>query len=100
MNPMHAATNYNAQCGEKLALGGLFLMWLFYHLECGAFGPNPLPPRALKDAVQKIDPGYCIDAPETLPAGGMTAFEAPPCDDDDEPVWLPEMLTVERDSYV
>lgn len=97
MNPMHNSSFYSARAVDSTALGAMLLLSLFERLQCGICGPNPLPARALKTAVQVIDPGYCLDAPESIPAGGMGNFQLPPDDDLDEPVWLAEMLTCERE---
>lgn len=97
MNPMHNSNFYSARAGKATALGAILLLNLFDRLQCGICGPNPIAPRALTTAVQVIDPGYCLDAPDGLPAGGMGNFQLPPDDDLDEPAWLPEMLTCERE---
>ena len=89
--------NYNATDGDKCGLGALLLLWLFDRVGCGICGPNPVPSRMLTDAVQKIDPGYCIDAPDVMPAGGMGNFSLPTYDDWEEPFWLPEQLLADRE---
>jgi hypothetical protein len=43
------------------------------------------------------DYGYCIDAPETLPAGGCYGLDLPQFEPDDKPQYMPAQLTVERD---
>lgn len=96
MNPMHDPEQYNASQGNACGLGAILLLNLFARLQCGVCGPNPPPGRKLTTAVQIIDPGYCLDAPEVLPAGGMSNFEAPPCGDDDPPMWLAEQQLCER----
>ena len=74
-NPTHDLSVHN-QWGERyIFMGAMLVMWMFGKLRCGIAGPNPLPGRALIDAVQKIDPGYCIDAPDTFPAGGMLYYD-------------------------
>lgn len=93
-NPTHDLSVHN-QWGERyIFMGAMLVTWMFGKLRCGIAGPNPLPGRALTDAVQKIDPGYCLDAPDTFPAGGMRSdsveFE------DDGPIAVPMQLTVER----
>ena len=97
MNPLHDPKNYSIVSADRVAMGALMLMWLFDRLQCGICGPLPLPGRKLADAVQKIDPGYCIDAPEAMPAGGMTNFQVPPDADDEPPMWLGEQLLCERE---
>ena len=96
MNPMHNPEGYRVDNAKAFPLGSLLLLWLFDRMQCGIAGPNPLPPRALKEAVQKIDPGYCLDAPDAMPAGGMANFLAPRCGDDEPPMWLPEQQLCER----
>lgn len=93
---MHDPKQYSARSGDSCGLGLLLLLWLFDRLECGICGPNPLPPRSLKTAVQVIDPGYCLDAPESMPAGGMTNFSLPPDEPGEPPQWLPEQQLCER----
>lgn len=97
MNPLHDPRNYSASHGNACGLGAILLLNLFDRLQCGICGPNPLPGRKLTNAVQLIDPGYCIDAPEAMPAGGMGNFSLPP--DDEPPMWLPEQLLCEREAY-
>jgi len=96
MNPLHDPRNYSARAGDRLGLGAILLMNLFERLQCGICGDSPLPRRSLKDAVQKIDPGYCIDAPDVMPAGGMFSMQCAPFPDDEEQ-WIPEQLIVERE---
>lgn len=98
MNPLHDPRNYSASCGASCGLGALLLMWLFDRLECGICGPNPTPDRKLTTAVQVIDPGYCLDAPDAMPAGGMGNFSMPPFEDGEPPMWLPEQLLCERET--
>lgn len=97
MNPMHDPSGYSALTAERLGLGAILLLNLFERLKCGICGPNPIPPRSLKTAVQVIDPGYCLDAPEAMPAGGMSNFELPPDGPDDPPMWLAEQQLCERE---
>ena len=97
MNPLHDPDNYRLGSGGHFSLGCLMLMWLFDRLQCGIWGPNPLPGRSLIDAVQRIDPGYCLDAPGAMPAGGMNNFQVPPDPDDEQPMWLSEQLLCERE---
>lgn len=94
---MHDPASYSVRAADRCGLGAILLLNLFERLKCGICGPNPIPPRPLKTAAQVIDPGYCLDAPEAMPAGGMGNFQLPPDDDLDEPAWLPEMLTCERE---
>ncbi len=96
MNPLHRPENYSARSGARFGLGSILLLNLFERLQCGICGPNPIPPRPLKTAVQMIDPGYCLDAPEAMPAGGMSNFEVPPDGSDDPPMWLTEQQLCER----
>lgn len=96
MNPMHDPRQYSATAADSCRLGALLLLWLLDRLECGICGPNPLPPRSLKTAVQVIDPGYCLDAPDAMPAGGMANFSLPPDEPDEPPQWLPEQQLCER----
>jgi len=93
-NPMHNAENYSARTGDRCGLGAILLLNLFTRLECGICGPNKPPSRKLTTAVQVIDPGYCLDAPDAMPAGGMGNFLCPP--DDEPPMWLPEQLICDR----
>ena len=97
MNPLHRPENYSASHGNACGLGAVLLLNLFERLQCGICGPNPLPSKKITHAVQVIDPGYCLDAPEVMPAGGMSNFSLPPCDDDDPPMWLPEQQLCERE---
>lgn len=97
MNPLHGSENYSATQGDACGLGAILLLNLFERLQCGICGPNPLPGKKLTHAVQVIDPGYCLDAPEVMPAGGMSNFEVPPCCDDEPPLWLPEQQLCERE---
>ena len=96
MNPLHDPSAYSASHGNARGLGAILLLNLFSRLQCGICGTNPLPGRKLTTAVQVIDPGYCIDAPEVMPAGGMGNFSTPPYSDDEPPFWLPEQLLCER----
>lgn len=57
----------------------------------GRSGPGE---RRLLDAV-RIDAGYCIDAPDELPAGGC-ASETADLGDGDPPVGFAVQLTVQR----
>ena len=95
-NPIHAADNYDARTGDRCGLGAILLLNLFDRMQCGICGPNPLPGRHLTNVVQLIDPGYCIDAPDAMPAGGMKSISLPPCGDDDPPMWVPEQQICER----
>jgi hypothetical protein len=97
VNPMHDPSQYNARAGNAMGLGAILLLNLFERLQCGICGPNPVPGRKLTSAVQAIDPGYCLDAPEAMPAGGMANFSMPPFDDDDPPMWLPEQQLCNRE---
>lgn len=76
---------------ERVGLEALLMLDLFQRLKCGICGPNPLPGKAITDAT-RIDAGYALDAPEVMPAGGMTSFTF---DDDLGP--LPEELMVYRE---
>lgn len=93
---MHDPKNYSASHGNACGLGAILLLNLFERLKCGICGPYPLPGMKIAHAVQVIDPGYCLDAPDVMPAGGMSNFQVPPCDDDDPPMWLPEQQLCER----
>lgn len=98
MNPLHTQDGLPSLIGvERTGLSMILLLNLFDRLQCGICGDKPLPSRKLIEAAQSIDPGYCLDAPESLPSGGMANFEVPPCGDDDPPMWLPEMMTCERE---
>ena len=97
MNPLHDAENYSAAQGNACGLGAILLLNLFERLQCGICGPGPLPGKKLTYAVQVIDPGYCLDAPGVMPAGGMSNFEAPPFGDEESPLWLPEQQLCERE---
>lgn len=90
--------NYNMHQGEwhrlpreSFWLGAIFLSEAFYRLKCGICGSNPVPDRRFIDGCCWIEPGYCLDAPELLPAGGMGSFSLQ--DDSDS---IPEQLTWER----
>ena len=96
MNPLHDPRQYSASHVVSIGLGAILLLNLFYRLQCGICGPNPIPGRELKTAVLAIDPGYCLDAPEAIPAGGMRNFSLAPCEDGDAPEWLPEQQLCER----
>ena len=96
MNPLHDPRNYSLHGADRFGLGALFLLNLFDRLKCGICGPNPIPGRPLKTAVQVIDPGYCIDAPDALPAGGMSNFSLPPDGDGEPPQRLAEQQLCER----
>ena len=92
-NPTHDLSVHN-QWGERyIFMGAMLVMWMFRKLGCGTAGPNPLPGRALTDAVQKIDPGYCLDAPDTIPAGGMRSDSV---EFDDDLIAVPMQLMIER----
>lgn len=93
-NPTHDLSVHNQWSLQRLCLGALMVTWMFGKLRCGIAGPNPLPGRALTDAVQKIDPGYCIDAPDTFPAGGMRSDSV---EFDDDLIAVPMQLTIERE---
>ena len=97
MNPLHRPENYSVSHGNTCGLGAVLLLNLFERLQCGICGPNPLPGRKITHAAQVIDPGYCLDAPEVMPAGGMSNFSLPPCGDDEPPMWLPEQQLCERE---
>lgn len=92
MRELHDPKNYSVYSAERCGLGAIFLLNLFDRLKCGICGPNPIPSRPLKTAVQVIDPGYCIDAPEAMPAGGMGNFTLQDMDEG-----LPEQLLADRD---
>lgn len=96
MNPMHDPASYNVCAADRCGLGAILLLNLFERLQCGICGPNPLPGRKLTSATQVIDPGYCLDAPEAMPAGGMSNFQVPPDGSDDPPMWLAEQQLCER----
>jgi hypothetical protein len=96
MNPMHRAENYSASYGTSCGLGAIFLLNLYDRLGCGICGPNKLPSKKLTTAVQVIDPGYCIDATDSMPAGGMGNFQVPPLCAEEPPMWLPEQQICER----
>ena len=98
MNRMHDPRNYRVNEG-RFSLGAILLLNLFSRVQCGICGPNPLPSRELTTATQVIDPGYCLDAPDVMPAGGMAAFEVD-LSDGDPPVALPEQLLVYRSDGV
>lgn len=70
--------------------GATLLFDYFSKLKCGIFGPNKVPKRQLIDAIW-IDGGYALDAPEMIPAGGMTTFMI---QDDVDP--MGEQLIVSR----
>lgn len=56
----------------------------------------PKPSKALRDAL-RIDIGYCLDAPEVMPAGGCFGFS----DEELEAEYgiaIPEQLTFDRES--
>lgn len=97
MNPLHDPRGYSLHGADRVGLGAILLLNLFSRLECGICGPNPIPDRKLKTAVQVIDPGYCIDAPEAIPAGGMRNFSLAPYEEGEPPQWLPEQLLCERE---
>jgi hypothetical protein len=96
MNLLHNPEDYDIRTGPRLALGMILLMEFFDRAECGIFGKKKVPYQKVIDATQKIDPGYCIDAPEVMPAGGMSNFQVPPCDDSEPEFWLPEQMVCER----
>lgn len=100
MNPLHDPRGYSLHSADRLALGAVLLFNLFSRLGCGICGPNPVPDRKLTAAVQMVDPGYCIDAPEVMPAGGMGNFSLPPCEEGEEPQWLAEQLLCERENSI
>jgi hypothetical protein len=59
----------------------------------GAFGRLPKP---ISDDAFSMG-GYCLDAPEVMPGGGMFYDEfAPP--EDGEPQWIPSQFIVYRES--
>lgn len=97
MNYLHSPENYSATSVNAIGLGVTLLLNLFDRLDCGIFGSGDIPDRRLTTAVRGIDPGYCLDAPEVMPAGGMSNFELPPYSDDDPPMWLAEQQLCNRD---
>jgi hypothetical protein len=58
-------------------------------------GYGSLAPKHLLRAAWD-DHGYCIDAPQTMPAGGCYGLDLPPLGDDETPSYMPAQLTVER----
>jgi hypothetical protein len=88
-NPLHDPANHSVH-GLSFGLGAVLMCNYFDRLKCGIFGPNEVPSCAFTDAVW-IEAGYAIDAPEEMPAGGMTSYTTP---DDDEAI--PEQLLAAR----
>lgn len=73
-------------------LGSILLMELFQRLKAGIFGGGPSPARCLTEDCAHATQ-YCLDAPETLPAGGMTVYSFGP----DEDEWCPVQMTTTRE---
>jgi hypothetical protein len=90
MNHLHDPETYRID-GMHSGLGARLMLSYFTRLECGICGPKPLPGRRFTDAVW-IDAGYSIDAPESMPAGGMRTFTIA-----DDPDPIPEQFTVDRE---
>lgn len=90
MNPMHDPETYRID-GMHTGLGALLMLSYFTRLRCGICGPNDLPGRPFTDSVW-IEAGYSLDAPESMPAGGMRTFMIA---DDPDPV--PEQMLAERE---
>lgn len=72
---------------QREFIGILVFMELHNRIHKGKFGKVP---RALSDDAFKIG-GYCIDAPDSLPAGGMVSMQL------DETTWCPTQITSERE---
>lgn len=89
---LHDPRQHSVVTLDRLVLGSLFLLELYRRLKCGICGPAELPDRRLSGPVQLVDPGYCLDAPTTMPAGGMGSFML-----QDHPDALPEMLLCSRE---
>lgn len=87
-NPMHLGEN-NSLNGLHGGVGAVLLCELFGRMRWGIFGGGKSD-RRLADATW-IDAGYSIDAPETLPAGGMRQYFV---QFDEEA--MPEQITVGR----
>jgi len=90
MNLRHDPETYRLD-GLYSGLGARLMLSYFTRLKCGICGPLPLPTRKFTDAVW-IEAGYSLDAPDSMPAGGMRAFvlSARPGDS------LPEQISVNR----
>ena len=89
-NPLHDPANYSIN-GMHTGLGAVLMCNYFDRLKCGIFGPNKPPDRAFTDAIW-IEAGYALDAPEAMPAGGMSTFTI---QGDPEP--MPEQLLAARE---
>ena len=87
---MHKSSNYSMQ-GLSTGLGAVLMLNYFERLKCGICGPNKVPGRAFTDAVW-IEAGYALDAPEVMPAGGMTSFTL-----QGMPDAMPEQLLADRE---
>jgi hypothetical protein len=90
MNDLHDPETYRID-GMHSGLGARLMLSYFTRLECGICGPKPLPGRRFTDSVW-IEAGYSIDAPESMPAGGMRTFMIA-----DDPDPIPEQMTVDRE---
>lgn len=69
------------QSVNRMAFGAVMLADLYDRLQCGAFGPEPLPHKALTAAVW-VDAGYRLDAPDLMPAGSTVQTCSEGFDDD------------------
>ena len=70
-------------------VGTLVLLETHRRINGNAFGPMPKP---LTDDAHNMG-GYCIDAPELIPAGACVFHSFGPEPDD----WLVEQVTIQRE---
>ena len=91
MNRLYNPENYRI---DKLntGLGAVLMVSYFTRLQCGIFGDNPVPEHGFIQSIW-IEAGYDIDAPDLMPAGGMTTFII---QEGDEP--MPEQITLMREA--
>lgn len=92
---LHNAENHSLN-GMHTGLGAVLMCNYFNRLQCGIFGPNKAPPRQFTDAIW-IDAGYALDAPESMPAGGMRAGSPICLGAGEVEEGLPEPMLVDRE---
>lgn len=88
---LHTPLPATMLCARQ-SIGPLFSVELHYRLFGGKFGRIS---RALSEDAFSMT-GYCIDAPDLMPAGGCYYYEfAPP--DEDGPCWAVSQFTTKRE---
>ena len=92
INPLHKGHVH--ALGSKLGMSMILTMNLFERMQAGIFGGQPSPPRCLIDDMQ-IASGYCVDAPDEIPAGAMRSIPGDP--EWESECWIGEQITVDRE---